>query len=209
MLYCPDVHSAGAWDRIYEQNEDYARYMRDWTIAPLSRKEAIDANSRERFIAYFEKLQELRGKPLQGFSISVHTTAMRWWSRGRSSAWPRSGSSDDLQSPNSQRSIGNLQVKPGASESLEPTIFGGEFDIVTAFESLEHSINPLESLRRFHAALKHDSGLVDDHRAECRQFRACRALRTLAACRGWADRHRSYQFFWRRHISGRPAPCGL
>ena len=46
-----------------------------------------------------------------------------------------------------------LAVSAGVSDRLDPSIFGGSFDLITAFESLEHTADPLDSMRRAHAAL--------------------------------------------------------
>jgi len=48
----------------------------------------------------------------------------------------------------------DLQLAGGRTEELAPDTFGGQFDIVTMWETLEHTFDPVASLRRAAAVLR-------------------------------------------------------
>jgi 2-polyprenyl-3-methyl-5-hydroxy-6-metoxy-1,4-benzoquinol methylase len=46
-----------------------------------------------------------------------------------------------------------LQVGLGHAETFDPSVFGGQFDIVTMWETIEHTFDPLRALSGVHDAL--------------------------------------------------------
>jgi 2-polyprenyl-3-methyl-5-hydroxy-6-metoxy-1,4-benzoquinol methylase len=159
MVYCPDAVTFETWGEVYEQNADYKAYMQNYTINPLSRKTEVDSSYITRFSEYFERikraadlrsLEDLRYLDIGTFDGDALVVAHERFGMEAFGIEARS------QIVDLAVRYRGLRVAAEVSDTMDPQIFGGAFDIVTAFESLEHTFKPVETLRRMCAALKPD-----------------------------------------------------
>ena len=158
MVYIPEIVPLRVWDDYFSTlpaAREHLHAQLEATITP----EAMEA-SRKRFGRYYE-LAKQHGLPAKGarmLDIGTHTggsliVAAEWGI----TAHGIEGLEEAVHFARMHRP--GLQIAHGTAEQFDPESFGGLFDIVTMWETLEHTVDPIEALRRAWQAMK-PGGLV-------------------------------------------------
>jgi SAM-dependent methyltransferase len=152
MIYIPEVVPLAVWDQYFATLPEARQYLRsqmEGTITP----EAVALN-RVRFGRYFELIGD-RGVTLAGARLLDIGT-----STGGSLTVATElgldvqgieGLDAAVEFCHARRP--ELRIALGHAEELLPTAFGGHFDLITMWETLEHTIDPLRALQRAREAL--------------------------------------------------------
>ena len=162
MVYVDPAITSRTWSEVYNSNPGYVTYMRDWTLAPLSRKQETEPAAAERFRFYFDRLREKAGLPslkgLKYLDIGTYDGDALVVARDAYGMDPHGveARAEIASLISSQR---GLRILGLASDDIESPPFGGDFHVVSAFESLEHSFCPRASLERIFESLA-DGGLL-------------------------------------------------
>lgn len=152
MVHIPEVLPLGVWDEYFAQLPDARQHLRTQMDGTISAA-ALDAN-RVRFGRYFSLIHERGGATLDGARLlDVGTyTGGALKIAGELGIVPHGveGLMEAVQFCSEHRP--ELAVAPGHAEELPPDVFGGRFDVVTMWETLEHTFDPLRALdRAWHA----------------------------------------------------------
>lgn len=152
MVYIADVVPLPVWDQYFADLPDARAHLRaqmEGTITPG----ALDAN-RARFGRYFALIRD-HGVRLPGarlLDMGTYTggsleIAAEWGIDARGVE----GLEEAVQFCHARRPA--LRVALGHAEALAPDAFGGRFDLLTMWETLEHTIDPARALRQAREAL--------------------------------------------------------
>lgn len=152
MVYIADVLPLDVWDEYFST----LPHARDWLDAQMAASVggATDEHNRRRFQRYFEVLRRLgaaapRDRVLDvgsftGASLSVAADLDL-------DSYGIEGLHEAVRFVRAQPSP--LRITHGHAETFPPDIYGGNFALITMWETLEHTVSPLDSLARAHAAL--------------------------------------------------------
>ena len=159
MIYIPEVVPLPVWDQYFAELPDARGHLRaqmEGTITAV----AVEAN-RTRFGRYFSLIRD-RGVTLAGarlLDIGSYTGgSLRIAAEFGLDAHGVEGLEEAVQFCHARRP--ELRVALGHAEDLESNAFGGRFDLITMWETLEHTLDPLRALRRAWAALAPDGVLA-------------------------------------------------
>jgi 2-polyprenyl-3-methyl-5-hydroxy-6-metoxy-1,4-benzoquinol methylase len=152
MVYIPDVVPLDVWDAYFRELPDAGVRLRSQLEGTITAT-ALDAN-RTRFGKYFGILRE-RGVTLGGARLlDVGTStggALKVAAEFGMRAFGVEGLVEAVEFCRARRP--ELQVALGHAEAFDASIFGGRFDIVTMWETLEHTVHPLRALAGAREAL--------------------------------------------------------
>ncbi len=152
MVYIADVVPLPVWDQYFAELPDARAHLRaqmDGTITAA----AVDAN-RARFGRYFTLMRD-HGATLAGarlLDMGTYTggsleIAAEWGLE----AYGVEGLDEAVRFAHARRP--RLRVALGHAEALAPDAFGGRFDLLTMWETLEHTLDPRRALRHAREAL--------------------------------------------------------
>ena len=142
MVYVRTAISMSKWDEIYSEYPDYQKYLHDFTFSPLSSRNKSRPENEKRFSSYFFFLQVSRHdlslaglKYLdtgsnEGDALVVAKECFGLQAHGIE------GRDDVAKLISKQR---DLSIVGMSSDTLDVNLFGGNFDVVIACETLEHS----------------------------------------------------------------------
>ena len=152
MIYIPDVVPLHVWDAYFRDLPDAGVRLRAQLEQTVSAA-AFDAN-RVRFGKYFGILRQ-RGVALDGARmLDVGTStggALKVAAEFGMRAFGVEGLVEAVEFCHARRP--DLRVALGHAEAFDPAIFDGRFDIVTMWETLEHTVDPMRALARVREAL--------------------------------------------------------
>ena len=153
MIHIPEVLPLDVWDQYFADLPDAREFLHAQMTASIA-PEALTA-SRERFGRYYELIGRQYG-PLNGarlLDVGTHTGgALTIAAEAGLDAHGVEGLEEAVHFSRLHRP--HLQITLGHAEDLPPAILGGAFDVVTMWETLEHTIDPMRALRNAHAALR-------------------------------------------------------
>lgn len=157
MIYAPSVIRMSFWNDNYSLLEE----VRDVENRRLKARVLNELNTedRARFTGYLNRLSMHTGTLAGKKYLDVGTfygDALRVAQEFGIEAYGIEAKKNVARIAKEET---GLRVEAGTGETLEPGIFGGNFDIVSLYEVLEHSSEPGESLRRVHAEMA-DGGYV-------------------------------------------------
>ncbi|MCU1385426.1 MAG: Methyltransferase type 12 [Acidobacteria bacterium] len=153
MIYIPEVVPMAAWDRYFADIPDAREHLRSQMAATIT-VDALDAH-RVRFSRYFE-LIERHGAALRGarlLDIGTYTGGALKIAAERSLE-PEGveGLEEAVQFCRAHRP--ELRVTLGHAEALPEPVRRQGFDLVTMWETLEHTFDPMRALAGAWQALK-------------------------------------------------------
>ena len=159
MVYIPEIVPLRVWDDYFSTlpaAREHLHAQLEATITP----EAIEA-SRKRFGRYYE-LARQHGLPAKGtrmLDIGTHTGgSLMVAAESGITAHGIEGLEEAVLFARARRP--GLQITHGTAEQFDPDSFGGPFDIVTMWETLEHTADPIQALKQAWKALKPGGLLV-------------------------------------------------
>lgn len=162
MVYVDKAIPAHAWSQIYITYPEFESYMRTWTLRPLSEHTECDPANLERFRFYFEKLIKkcdfiglagMKYLDIGTFDGDALVIAREHYGMNPHGIEAREDIADLISE------LRGLKITGLVSDDMDPNVFGGEFHLVSAFESLEHSYDPQKSLCRIYDSLT-EGGVV-------------------------------------------------
>ena len=159
MVYIPEIVPLPAWDRYFAElpeARDHLRTQMEGTITAA----AVEAN-RTRFGRYFGLIRD-QGVRLAGarlLDVGTYTGgALRIAAEFGLDAHGVEGLEEAVQFCHARRP--DLTVALGHAEDLAQAAAGERFDLITMWETLEHTVDPLRALRQAWDALAPDGVLA-------------------------------------------------
>ena len=145
MVFIPEVVPMAAWDRYFTDLPDARGALEAQMEAAVSAN--TEALNRQRFGRYFGVLQRFsaaeRGQRL--LDIGTFTGgSLRVAAEHGIEAYGVEGLQEAVRF--SRQRFPDQHVELAHAESLDPGIFGGAFDVVTMWETLEHTFDPMAAL---------------------------------------------------------------
>lgn len=158
LLYATEFFPMSFWNDVYHRipeiaDAEQARFREQSTSA------AVSTADRDRFSDYFDRVEPLSGSLAGKRYLDIGTfygAALDIAKEYGMTAYGVEGKREIADHAAQQHQDAVLHQ---LSEHLSVPVFGGDFDLISAFEVLEHTPDPLESLRRIHANLS-ETGLV-------------------------------------------------
>lgn len=146
MIHIPEVVPMQVWDRYFADLPDAREYLRLQMDATIT-VDALSAH-RARFGRYFD-LIERHGAPLRGarlLDIGTYTGgALKIAGERGMDPHGVEGLEEAVQFCRDHRP--ELRVVLGHAEALPDAVADAEFDLVTMWETLEHTLDPMQALR--------------------------------------------------------------
>lgn len=159
MLYASEFFPMSFWNEVYHQIPQI-REIEKARETEQSQSLEISTFDKERFSYLFDQVEQLSGSLAGKRYLDIGTFyggALRVAKDYGMDAYGIEGKREiaDFVVNNF-----GLNVINQISDDLGTPVFDGNFDLISAFEVLEHSPNPLESLRRIHSNLVRGGLLV-------------------------------------------------
>jgi 2-polyprenyl-3-methyl-5-hydroxy-6-metoxy-1,4-benzoquinol methylase len=152
MVYIPEVLSMETWDAYFAELPHAREWLATQMAATLSG--ATDEHNQRRFGRYFDLLHTL-GAIRPGarlLDIGTFTGASLQVARQRGlEAFGIEGLQEAVRFVNERRP--DRRVALGHAETFARDVHGGQFALVTMWETLEHTFSPADALARAHDAL--------------------------------------------------------
>ena len=152
MIYIPEIVPLPVWDQYFAELPDAREHLRlqmEGTITAA----AVETN-RTRFGRYFALIRD-QGVRLAGarlLDIGTYTGgSLRIAAELGVDAHGLEGLEEAVQFCHARRP--ELRVAHGHAEDFTQAAAGGRFDLITMWETLEHTLDPLRALRRAWDAL--------------------------------------------------------
>lgn len=153
MLYASEFFPMSFWNNVYHKIPEIAEIEKARASEQGAELSVANAD-RERFSFLFDKVEELFG-PLSGKRYldvgTFYGAALKVAMEYGMEAYGVEGKREVAEFVVNNS---DLEVLHQVSDELEEAVFGGDFDLISLIEVLEHSPNPLESLRRMRSNLK-------------------------------------------------------
>lgn len=155
MVYIPGVVPLELWNSVYFKIPDVARFMQSYIGGLNLGDEPLPANS-ERFQYYFNKVtSHVHPHTLSGvryLDLGTYNGDAMVVARDHFGMQPF-GVEGRTEIANAVAKHRGLCVLGGAAESVGASEIGGEVHVVTAFEVLEHAVNPRAVVRNMWQSL--------------------------------------------------------
>jgi 2-polyprenyl-3-methyl-5-hydroxy-6-metoxy-1,4-benzoquinol methylase len=152
MVYIADVVPLPVWDQYFAELPDAREYLRTQMEGTITAA-AVEAN-RTRFGRYFALIRD-HGVTLAGarlLDMGTYTGgSLKIAAELGLDARGVEGLEEAVQFCHARRP--ELRVALGHAEELGPDAFGGRFDLMTMWETLEHTLDPRQALRHARDAL--------------------------------------------------------
>ena len=159
MVYIPEVVPLAVWDQYFAELPDVRDHLRAQMEGTITAA-AVEAN-RARFGRYFGLVRD-QGVTLAGarlLDIGTYTGgSLIIAAEFGLDAHGVEGLEEAVQFCHARRP--ELRVALGHAEDRAPAAFGGRFDLITMWETLEHTLDPIGALRRAWDALAPDGLLA-------------------------------------------------
>ena len=158
MLYAAEFFPMSFWNDVYHRIPEIAEIERARFLEQSESARLTPADS-ERFSFFFDRVQALTGSLAGKRYLDVGTFYGAALEVAATYGLEPYGVEGKREIAEYAGERSHRQILHQVSEALAAPVFGGGFDLVSAFEVLEHTPDPMESLRRIHANLA-DDGLV-------------------------------------------------
>jgi SAM-dependent methyltransferase len=152
MVHIPAVVPLRVWDDYFSSLPEARTFLHAQMEGTITAA-ALEGN-RTRFGRYFSLLRH-KGIRLNGarlLDVGTHTGgALKIAAESGIDAAGVEGLREAVEFAHAYRP--ELRIALGHAEDFDPAVFGGQFDIVTMWETLEHTLDPLKALANARAAL--------------------------------------------------------
>jgi SAM-dependent methyltransferase len=153
MVHAPEVLPMPVWDAYYASLPQARESLRQQMVTSV--EDAALERDRTRFGRYLSLLRE-HGAAEPGARLldlgSFTGGALHVASEYGLDAFGVEGLAEAVRFTRDR--FPHLRLEQAHTERLDPDVFGGRFDIVTMWETLEHTFDPIESLRLAARALR-------------------------------------------------------
>lgn len=153
MIFIPRVLPLAVWDAYYEDMPQAREWLIEQMTSTVSGPPA--GENRARFLRYFDLLQRCGLTAGGARLLDVGTYTGGALAAAAERGLLAHGIEGLHHAVQFAKRRGLAQpIEWAQAESFHPALFGGHFDLVTMWETLEHTIAPREVLARAHQALR-------------------------------------------------------
>ena len=153
MVHIPEVLPLPVWDEYYAMLPEALDCLRDQLARSV--EESAWERDRLRFGRYLSLLRS-HGAAESGARLldlgSFTGSSLRAAAEHGLDAFGIEGLAEAVGF--ARERFPELRLERARTEELDPNVFGGQFDVVTMWETLEHTFDPVESLRLAARALR-------------------------------------------------------
>lgn len=158
MVHIPEVLPLPVWDRYFASLPQALDCLRE--SMQQSIQSAAWERDRTRFGRYLALMREHGAAHAGDRLLDLGSFTGSWLRAAADEGLSAHGVEGLAEAVTFAREhFPNLKLLHGRTEDLGPGVFGGQFDLVTMWETLEHTFDPVSSLQRAAAALR-PGGLI-------------------------------------------------